>query len=63
MLTTLLDALRSVLGSVTGWYHQMGSGSGYQWDYGLMFEYFVAATLLIVTVVSVFKILINFSKK
>lgn len=55
-MNTILEALRQYLG-VPDFYHVLEDGRSATWDYGAMLEYCVAATLLIVVVSSVFKIL------
>lgn len=60
-MTTLLDALRKVLGTPDFWVQlPSNSSSGYtsyQWDYGAMLEYTICGIILIVCVASVFKFL------
>lgn len=55
-MKTLLEALRDVLGT-PDFYVRLGTSQSYTWDYGAMFEYSVAAIVLCITIVSVFKFL------
>lgn len=55
-METLLEALRNVLGTPE-FYKQMTGYNSYTWDYGAMLEYGVAAIVLCVCIVSVFKFL------
>lgn len=52
-MTTLLDSLRSVLGSAD--FYETGSGYSGTWDYGAMIEYLVGAVVLCVVIASVFR--------
>lgn len=54
-MDTLLNALRSVLGTAD-FYIENGNYSG-TWDYGAMIEYIIAGLLLLVVVSSIFKFL------
>lgn len=54
-MTTILDALRSILGTAD-FYETSSSYSG-SWDYGAMIEYFVGALILCIVVTSVFRFL------
>lgn len=60
-METIINGLRSVLGTPDFWKQmQSTSSSGYtsyQWDYGLMIEYFIAGLLLCIVVSNVFAIL------
>lgn len=55
-METILEALRDVLGT-PDFYVRLGTSQGYSWDYGSMIEYSVAAIVLCITIVSVFKFL------
>lgn len=60
ILTDLISYLRELIGSTSGFWHNFeGSGSynSYNWDYGLLFEYFVAGVIVCVVIVQVFKFL------
>ncbi len=56
-MQTIIEALRDVLGEAD-FYIQSGSYSG-TWDYGAMIEYFVGATVLLIVVSSIFKIVVK----
>lgn len=54
-MTTILEALRNVLGEAD--FYQVLSGTNYTWNYAAMIEYFVAALVLCITISSVFRLL------
>lgn len=54
-MQTILESLRSVLGSAD--FYETGSGYSGTWDYGAMIEYFVGALILCIVVSSVFRLL------
>lgn len=54
-MTTILEALRNILGEAD--FYQVLSGSNYSWNYGAMIEYFVGALVLCITISSVFRLL------
>lgn len=56
-MKTIIEALRDVLGEAN-FYIQSGSYSG-TWDYAAMIEYFVGATVLLIVVSSIFKIVVK----
>lgn len=56
-MQTIIEALRDVLGEAN-FYIQSGSYNGV-WDYGAMIEYFVGATVLLIVVSSIFKIVVK----
>ena len=56
-MQTIIEALRDVLGEAN-FYTQSGSYNG-TWDYGAMIEYFVGATVLLIVVSSIFKIVVK----
>lgn len=56
-MKTIIEALRDVLGEAS-FYVQSGSYNG-TWDYGRMIEYFVGATVLLIVVSSIFKIVVK----
>lgn len=60
-MDTVLDALRSILGTPE-FYVRLGSSTNYSWDYGAMIEYFVGALLLLIVVSSVFKFIMKLVK-
>lgn len=57
-MTTVLEALREILGEAD-FYHQLGTGTNYSWDYASMIEYFVGAVVLCVVISSVFRLLVK----
>lgn len=61
MLGKIVEALRDYLGQASGWYHQIatGTGSSWQWDYAMMFEYFFAGVILCIVVSYVFRIILK----
>lgn len=54
-MTTVLEALRSILGNAD--FYETSSGYSGSWDYGAMVEYFVGAVILCIVVSSVFRFL------
>lgn len=54
-METILDALRTIIGSPD--FYIESSGYSGTWDYGAMIEYFVASAVLLVVVASVFRFL------
>lgn len=59
-MTNIIDYLRELLGSTDSFWHNFeGSGTynTYAWDYGYLFEYFVAGVILCVVIANVFKFL------
>lgn len=54
-MTTVLDALRDILGVAD--FYVSGSGYSGTWDYGAMIEYFVGAVVLCIVISSVFRLL------
>lgn len=59
-MDSLITSLRQILGSTSGFWHEFqGSGSynSYNWDYGLMLEYAVAAIVLVTVINWVFRFL------
>lgn len=61
-MTTILEALRSIVGEADFWKILPNSSSSYNtysWDYGALIEYFFACLILCIVVGSVFKILIR----
>ena len=62
-MNTIIEALRSIVGS-PDFYKQLGGYNGsYTWDYNAMFEYFFGCILLIVSVIFVFRFITNIVKK
>lgn len=60
-MQTLIEALRSILGT-PDFYKVLSGSDRYTWDYGAMFEYFVAALILLIVISSVFKFLMKLFK-
>lgn len=56
-MTTLLEALRNVLGEAD--FYKVLSGNNPTWDYAAMIEYFVASLVLLIVVSFVFKMLLK----
>ena len=57
-MTNIIDYLRELLGNTDGFWHTFESNNNYNtwnWDYGLLFEYFVAGVILCVVIANVFK--------
>lgn len=55
-MQTLINALREIVG-YPNFYHTIAGSEEKMWDYGSMFEYFVASAIILITVGSVFKII------
>lgn len=62
MLQTIIDGMREIIGTPE-FYKRMTESTNYTWDYGAMFEYFFAGTLLCITVCGVFRFINNLVKK
>lgn len=60
-MQTVIEALRSILGT-PDFYKQMSGYNNYNWDYGAMIEYFVAALVLLIVISSVFRFLMKLFK-
>ena len=60
-MQTVIEALRSILGK-PDFYKQMSGYNNYNWDYGAMIEYFVAALVLLIVISSAFKFLMKLFK-
>ena len=54
-MTTVLQALREILGNAD--FYESSSGYSGSWDYGAMIEYFVGAVILCIVISSVFRLL------
>lgn len=54
-MQTIISALESILGDAN-FYRQL-PGRDYGWDYGAMFEYFFAGTVLCIVVGWIFRLL------
>lgn len=61
-MQTVIEALRSILGTPDFYKKLAGSTSNYTWDYGAMIEYFVAALVLLIVISSAFKFLMKLFK-
>ena len=59
-MQSIIQALRSILGEAD--FYETGSGYSGTWDYGAMIEYFVGATILMIVISSVFRIIASFVK-
>lgn len=60
-MTSLIEYLRELIGSTEGFWHQFTTNNNYNsyaWDYGYLFEYFVAGVIVCVVIAYVFKFLI-----
>lgn len=59
-MTSLINYLRELIGSTDSFWHSFESTNSYNnwnWDYGLLFEYFIAGVLVVVVISNVFKFL------
>lgn len=56
-MQTIINALRSVLGTPEFYVRLGGSTSNYSWDYGAMIEYLCGALILMIVISSVFRFL------
>ena len=59
-MTSLINYLRELIGSPDSFWHSFENGNSYNnwnWDYGLLFEYFIAGVLVVVVISNVFKFL------
>lgn len=59
-MTDLISYLRELIGSTDGFWHTFESNNSYtnwNWDYGLLFEYFVAGVIVVVVISNVFRFL------
>lgn len=59
-MTQLISYLRELIGSTNGFWHTFQTNStntSYNWDYGMLFEYFVASVIVCIVIVNVFKFL------
>lgn len=54
-MNTIIEGLREIIGSAD--FYNTDSGYSGSWDYGAMIEYFVAAVILCVVIMSVFRFL------
>lgn len=59
-MNSLINYLRELIGSTDSFWHSFENGNSYNnwnWDYGLLFEYFIAGVLVVVVISNVFKFL------
>lgn len=59
-MTTVIEYIRSLLGNTEGFWHTFESNNNYatyNWDYGMLFEYFVAGVIVCVVIANVFRFL------
>lgn len=59
-MTSLINYLRELIGTTDSFWHSFENGNSYNnwnWDYGLLFEYFIAGVLVVVVISNVFKFL------
>lgn len=59
-METVINYLRELLGTTDGFWHSFQSYNGsysMNWDYGLLFEYFVAGVIICVVITNAFKFL------
>lgn len=59
-MTDLITYLQELIGSTDGFWHTFQSNSTnttYNWDYGMLFEYFVAGVIVCIVISNVFKFL------
>ena len=61
-MQTVIEALRSILGTPDFYKQLNGYNNSYTWDYGAMIEYFVGALILLIVISSVFKFLMKLFK-
>ena len=59
-MTSLINYLRELIGSTNGFWHTFlnnNTNSQYNWDYGMLFEYFIAGVIVVIVISNVFKFL------
>lgn len=59
-MQSLISYIRELLGSTSGFWHTFqnnNTNTSYNWDYGLLFEYFVAGVIVVVVISNVFKLI------
>lgn len=59
-MNSLINYLRELIGTTDSFWHSFENGNSYNnwnWDYGLLFEYFIAGVLVVVVISNVFKFL------
>ena len=60
-MDNIITALREILGPAE-FYVRFEGQNNYTWDYGAMFEYFVASMILMICVSSVFRFIMKLIK-
>lgn len=60
-MQTLIESLREIIGT-PDFYIENGQYNG-QWDYGSMIEYIICGLIVLVVIASVFKFILNWSKR
>ena len=61
-MTTIIDALRDIVGMPDFYVRLGGSTSNYSWDYGAMIDYFCAVLILCIVISSVVRFLMKVIK-
>lgn len=59
-MTNLITYLQELIGSTDGFWHTFTSNNNYDsynWDYGLLFQYFIAGVIVCIVISNVFKFL------
>lgn len=59
-MTDLITYLQQLIGSTEGFWHTFSSNNNYatwNWDYGMLFEYFVAGVIVCIVIANAFKFL------
>lgn len=56
-MTTIINALRDIVGDADFWIESGTSYGSGSWDYGLMIEYFSAVLILCIVIASIFRFL------
>lgn len=59
-MDTVINYLRELLGSTDGFWHTFqsySSSTNYNWDYGMLFEYFIAGVIVCIVITNAFKFL------
>lgn len=59
-MQSVIEYLRDLLGSTSGFWHTFqnnNTNTSYNWDYGLLLEYFIAGVIVCVVISNAFKFL------
>ena len=59
-MLTVIEYLRNLIGDTSGFWHQFQTNNSYNtyaWDFGYLFEYFIAGVIVCLVIVQVFKFL------